>query len=102
MENVTAQQIEVLKSEGKKLLIQYTASWCGEACNALTPRLEALSRTYTDVMFVNVDIDENIDNTTALGIDTAPTVMIYNGYTLINISLGANVDSVYVKILDTL
>jgi thioredoxin-like negative regulator of GroEL len=102
MENVTAEQIEVLKSEGKKLLIQYTASWCGEPCSGLTPRLEALSRIYTDVTFVNVDIDANIDNATALGINTAPTVMIYDGDTLINISLGANVDSVYVKILDTL
>ena len=102
MENVTAEQIEVLKSEGKKLLIQYTALWCGEPCNALTPRLEALSRTYTDVTFVNVDVDENSVNAIALGINTVPTVMIYNGNTLVNMSLGANVDSVYIKILDTL
>jgi thioredoxin 1 len=102
MENVTSEQVEILKSQGKKILIQYTASWCGEACEALTPRLNALSSSYPDVTFVNVDIDANIDSTTALGINTAPTVVIYNGDTLINMSLGANIDSVYTKILDTL
>jgi hypothetical protein len=37
-----------------------------------------------------------------LGISTVPTIMIYNGDTLISRSLGANIDSVYSKILDTL
>jgi hypothetical protein len=37
-----------------------------------------------------------------LGIGTVPTIMIYDGETLINRSVGANIDSVYTKILDTL
>jgi thioredoxin 1 len=101
MEYVTAAQVAQLQAEGKKLLVQYTASWCGP-CKALTPRLSNLSNKYSDVIFVKVDVDENMDAARELFISTVPTVMIYNGDTLVNRSTGANIDSVYTKILDTL
>jgi len=101
MENVTAAQVAQLQSEGKKILVQYTASWCGP-CRALTPRLSNLSNKYTDVTFVKVDVDENMDSAQELMISTVPTVMIYNGDLLVNRSAGANHDAVYIKILDGL
>ena len=101
MENVTAAQVAQLQSEGKKLLVQYTATWCSP-CRALTPRLSNLSNKYSDVIFVKVDVDDNKDAAMELEIFTVPTVMIYNGDTLVNRSTGANIDSVYTKILDTL
>jgi thioredoxin 1 len=101
MENVTSAQVAQLQSEGKKLLVQYTATWCGP-CKALTPRLSNLSNRYENITFVKVDIEENMDSAVQLGISTVPTVMIYDGSTLINRSVGANIDSVYTKILDTL
>jgi thioredoxin 1 len=101
MEYVTAAQVAQLQSEGKKLLVQYTASWCNP-CKMLTPRLSNLSNKYTDVTFVKVDVDENMEAAQELLISTVPTVMIYNGDTLVNRSTGANHDAVYCKILDTL
>lgn len=101
MENVTAAQVAQLQSEGKKLLIQYTATWCGP-CRALTPRLSNLSNKYMDVTFVKVDVDENMESAQELMISTVPTVMVYNGNLLVNRSTGANHDSVYSKILDAL
>jgi thioredoxin 1 len=101
MEYVTSAQVAQLQSEGKKLLVQYTANWCSP-CKALTPRLSALSSGYPDITFVKVDVDENQDAVMELGINTVPTIMIYDGDTLVNRSLGANIDSVYTKILDTL
>jgi thioredoxin 1 len=101
MEYVTSAQVAQLQSEGKKILVQYTASWCGP-CRALTPRLSNLSNKYSDVTFVKVDVDENQDAVMELGISSVPTIMIYNGDTLVNRSTGANVDSLYTKILDTL
>ena len=101
MENVTAEQVKQLQLEGKKLLVDYWAEWCGP-CKALIPRLEELSSQYPDVMFVKVNVDENTDSALELGIRSVPTIMIYNGEELVNRSVGANVDSVYKKILDTL
>jgi len=101
MEYVTSAHVAQLQSEGKKLLVQYTAIWCSP-CKALTPRLEALSSGYPDVTFVKVDVDDNQDAVTELEISTVPTIMIYDGDTLISRSIGANIDSLYTKILDTL
>jgi thioredoxin 1 len=101
MEYVTAAQVAQLQSEGKKILVQYTASWCNP-CKQLTPRLSNLSNKYSDVTFVKVDVDENMDSARELLISTVPTVMIYNGETLVNRSTGANHDNIYSKILDTL
>jgi thioredoxin 1 len=101
MEYVTAAQVAQLQSEGKKILVQYTASWCGP-CKSLTPRLSNLSNKYTDVTFVRVDVDENMEAARELLISSVPTIMIYDGNTLVNRSTGANVDSLYTKILDTL
>ena len=101
MENQTPAQIAQLQSEGKKILVQYTATWCGP-CRALAPRLSNLSNKYTDVTFVKVDIEENMESAQELMISTVPTIMIYNGNTLINRSVGANHDAIYTKILDDL
>jgi hypothetical protein len=101
MEIVSAEKVKELQSEGKKLLVQYTASWCGP-CRALSPRLAALSSNYPDVTFVKVDVDENMDAARELEIRSVPTILIYDGSELINRSSGANIDSVYTKILDTL
>ena len=43
-----------------------------------------------------------MDSARELLISTVPTVIIYNGETLVNRSTGANHDAVYSKILDTL
>jgi thioredoxin 1 len=101
MENVTAEQVKQLQLEGKKLLVDYWATWCGP-CKALIPRLEALSSEYPDVTFVKVNVDENTESALELGIRSVPTIMIYNGEELVNRSVGANVDSVYKNILDSL
>lgn len=101
MENVTAEQVKQLQLEGKKLLVDYWAEWC-LPCKALIPRLDALSNQYPDVTFVKVNVDENSEGCLELGIRSVPTVMIYNGEELVNRSTGANVDSVYKKILDSL
>ena len=101
MENVTAQRVDELRSEGKKLLVDYWAKWCGP-CKALIPRLELLEAQSPDVTFVKVDVDENMDASLDLGIRTVPTIMIYNGEELVSRSLGANNDVVYKEILDKL
>jgi thioredoxin 1 len=101
MEIVSASKVKELQSEGKKLLVQYTASWCGP-CRALSPRLEILSKNYPDVTFVKVDVDQDSESAMELSVRSVPTIFIYKGDELINRSTGANIDSVYTKILDTL
>jgi thioredoxin len=99
MENVNASVVKQLQSEGNKILVSYSAKWCGP-CKSLTPRLENISKDYPDFKFLKVDVDENREATMELGINSVPTVFIYDGQNLIDRSNGAKMDSYYKEFLD--
>jgi thioredoxin 1 len=99
MENVNSNVVKELQSQGNKILVSYSASWCGP-CRMLTPRLDELSKQYPEFKFLKVDIDQNRDATIELGITSVPTIMIYDGENLIDRSNGARPDSYYKEFLD--
>lgn len=101
MTNATQAQIENLQSQGQNVLIDFYATWC-VPCSQLMPRLSNLEQNYTNVKFVKVDIDEEPEYAASMGVMSVPTILVYKGSELVNRSIGANVDSVYKKILDTL
>ena len=101
MENVTAEQVKELQSQGKKVLIDYWAKWCGP-CRTLIPRLELLESEYPNVKFVKVDVDTEQQFAMSLGIRGVPTVMIYDGDKLVDRSSGVNEESYYKNILNNL
>lgn len=99
MENVSSSVVKQLQSEGNKILVSYSAAWCGP-CKALSPRLTELSKQYPEFKFLKVDVDQNRDSTVELGITSVPTIMIYDGQNLIDRSNGARPDSYYKEFLD--
>lgn len=101
MENALGSQVKQLQSQNQRLLVDFWAPWCGP-CRALMPRLEALESKYPHVKFVKVNVEDDMDFARELGITTVPTVIVYDGQNVVSKSLGANVDSVYTKILDSL
>lgn len=101
MENVTEEKVKQLKEEGKKILVDYWTQWCGP-CKTLIPRLESLESEYPNVIFVKVDVDENMDSCIQQGIRSVPTVIIYDGETVIDRSQGVNHETYYKSILDKL
>lgn len=101
MENVTADKVKELQSQGNKVLVDYWAKWCGP-CKSLIPRLESFEAQYPNVKFVKVDVDENMDASLDLGIRSVPTVMIFDGDKLVNRSQGVQAESFYKDILNNL
>lgn len=101
MENVNSNVIKELQSNGDKLLVSYSASWCGP-CKALTPRLDNLSKEYPNIKFLKVDVDQNRDSLSELSITSVPTVIIYDGKNIVDRSNGARMDNYYKEILNTL
>jgi thioredoxin len=101
MENVTADKVKELQSQGNKILVDYWAKWCGP-CKSLIPRLELIESDYPNVTFVKVDVDENMDAALDMGIRSVPTVIIYDGDKLVNRSQGAQPEGFYKDILNSL
>jgi thioredoxin 1 len=101
MENVTADKVKELQSQGNKVLVDYWAKWCGP-CKSLIPRLESFEAQYPNIKFVKVDVDENMDASLDLGIRSVPTVMIFDGEKLVNRSQGVQPESFYKDILNSL
>jgi len=94
MENITAEQLKQLQTEGKKILVDYWATWCGP-CRQLIPRLEALESQHPDAVFVKIDVDQNRDHAMEAGIRGVPTVMIYNGEILVDRTSGVQMNNHY-------
>ena len=103
MTEITANELKNLQEKGEKILVQYTATWCGP-CKALTPKLSNLSNEYENVTFVKIDVDngDNADLVLSLGIMSVPTVIVYNGEKIIDRSRGLQVDSYYKNVLNTI
>jgi thioredoxin 1 len=101
MELITSQQLQEMKSNGEKLLVDFYATWCGP-CKMLIPRLELLETQYPNVKFVKLDVDQNREFAMEMGLRSVPTVQIFNGETLITTSAGVQPDNFYKEHLSNL
>ena len=101
MDYISKEQLFELQKSGNKILVQYTASWCGP-CRQLSPRLANISSSYDNIAFVKIDVDENMELAQNLLIRSVPTVIIYKGEEILNRSQGAQPDGFYKDILNNL
>jgi thioredoxin 1 len=101
MENVKTEVVKQIQSEGKKLLVDFYATWC-QPCRSLVPLLEKIEKEYSDVTFVKVNVEENMELASELGITSVPTVIFYNGITLVDKSMGVKPETYYKDILNKL
>ena len=81
---ITDQNFESLVAEGKPMVIDFWATWCGP-CKRLGPTIEELAAEYEGkVVIGKCDIEENVDLTEKFGIMSVPTVVFLKGGVEIN------------------
>lgn len=57
------------------IIIDFSATWCGP-CKGIKPVYEALSKEYTDCIFLKVDIDESEELTDFFSPSSLPTFIL--------------------------
>jgi thioredoxin 1 len=69
---------EVLSSS-KPVLVDFWADWCWP-CRALAPTLEKLAQNYgNEVVFAKLDVDELPELAGQFGIQSIPTLLLFQG-----------------------
>lgn len=66
---------ELLKS--KIVVVDFFATWCGP-CKALSPIIDELTEEYkndSDVTFIKIDVDNNIELAKTLNVKSIPNVV---------------------------
>ena len=68
-------------------VVDFYADWCGP-CKSLGPILEEVSKTYTDVKFIKVNVDDNENLAYTYGIMSIPCVIMFKDNELVNKFIG--------------
>ena len=78
---------QVLENSGT-VLVDFWATWCGP-CRMLAPILEELSGQHPELKIVKVDVDENRDLALQYGIESIPTLLVFEQGKLVRQAVGA-------------
>lgn len=71
------------------VVIDFFASWCGP-CKTIAPKFEELSKVYSHVTFLKVNVDESEELTAMFNVRAMPTFVFLQNRSLVKTIEGAN------------
>ena len=86
---ITDANIAGLMAEGKPMIIDFWATWCGP-CQMVGPMIDELAEEFNGKIIVGkVNVDENSDLPSQYGIRNIPTILFFKGGEMVNKLVGA-------------
>ena len=77
--NLNHEQFDRLQNEGKLMLVDYWAPWCGY-CRRIGPAYDKVAQQYGENMVVaKINIDEEVQLADKQQIEVIPTLVLYRG-----------------------
>lgn len=99
---ITDQNFEALVAEGKPVIVDFWATWCGP-CQMVGPVIEELAAEYEGRAVIGkCDVDANPDLPGQFGVRNIPTVIFLKNGELVNKIVGANTKEAYKKAIDAI
>ena len=90
---------EVLKSE-KPVFVDFWAEWCGP-CRMVGPVVEQIAQSHSDkIKVVKLNVDENQDIAMKYGIQSIPSLMVFNKGKEVNRTVGAAPKETYLRFIN--
>ncbi len=99
---ITDENFEGLLNEGKPLVLDFWAEWCGP-CRLVSPIIDELSEEYEGrVNIGKMNVDENDDVISQFGIRNIPTILFFKNGQLADKIVGAMPKDKFVEKIDAL
>ena len=87
--NITDQNFEAIKAEGKPIVLDFWAPWCGP-CKQVGPYIEELAEEFKDTVNIGkCDVDENADLPGEFGVRNIPTILFIKDGEVVDKQVGA-------------
>ena len=87
--NITDQNFEEIKAEGKPIVLDFWAPWCGP-CKQVGPYIEELAEEYKGTVNIGkCDVDENADLPGEFGVRNIPTILFIKNGEIVDKQVGA-------------
>lgn len=74
---ITEDNLQEIVSSNKKVLVQYSAGWCGN-CRLIKPKFKKLATEMEDVEFVLVDAEKFPQSRSLAQVNNLPTFAAFN------------------------
>lgn len=99
---VTDSNFKEILSEGKPVVVDFWAQWCGP-CKMVAPIIDELAAEYEGKVIIGkCDVDENSDLPAEFGIRSIPTVLFFKNGQLVDKQVGSAAKPVYVSKIEAL
>ena len=85
----TDANIAGLMAEGKPMILDFWATWCGP-CQMIGPMIDELAEEFDGKIIIGkVNVDENSDLPSQYGIRNIPTILFFKGGEMVSKLVGA-------------
>ncbi|OWK57272.1 thioredoxin [Lonchura striata] len=82
-------EAELKNADNKLIVVDFSATWCGP-CKMIKPFFHSLSEKYSEVIFIEIDVDDAQDVASHCDVKCMPTFQFYKNGNKVQEFSGAN------------